>query len=111
MQVLNAAMLYWPMPNVLYVPSTVAERNIIELLESKLSDICKVYADRKDKKGVLIQTCSATNTGIPTNSIDYIFTDPPLSTGYQGNLIFNTPFAYNMHYIIKLRFNSYYSGR
>lgn len=65
------------MPNVLYVPSTVAERNIIELLESKLSDICKVYADHKDKKGVLIQTCSATNTGIPTNSIDYIFTDPP----------------------------------
>ncbi len=65
------------MPNVLYVPSTVAERNIIELLESKLSDICKVYADHKDKKSVLIQTCSATNTGIPTNSIDYIFTDPP----------------------------------
>ena len=65
------------MPNVLYVPSTVAERNIIELLESKLRDICKVYADHKDKEGVLIQTCSATNTGIPTNSIDYIFTDPP----------------------------------
>ena len=65
------------MPNVLYVPSTVAERNIIELLESKMNDICKVYADHKDKKGVLIQTCSATNTGIPNNSIDYIFTDPP----------------------------------
>lgn len=65
------------MPNVLYLPSTVAERNIIELLESKLRDICKVYADHKDKEGVLIQTCSATNTAIPTNSIDYIFTDPP----------------------------------
>ena len=65
------------MPNVLYVPSTVAERNIIDLLESKLSDICKVYADHKAKNGVLIQTCSATNTGIPNNSIDYIFTDPP----------------------------------
>lgn len=39
------------MPNVLYVPSTVAERNIIELLESKMNDICKVYADHKDKKG------------------------------------------------------------
>lgn len=65
------------MPNVLYVPSTVAERNIIELLESKLGDICKVYTERKNKSGVLIQTCSATNTGIPDNSIDYIFTDPP----------------------------------
>lgn len=65
------------MPNVLYVPSTVAERNIIELLSSKLDDICKIYIEKKDKKSVLIQTCSATNTNIPTNSIDYIFTDPP----------------------------------
>lgn len=65
------------MPNVLYVPSTVAERNIIELLETKLDDICKIYTRKKGKKGVIIQTCSATNTGIPSNSIDYIFTDPP----------------------------------
>lgn len=65
------------MPNVLYVPSTVAERNIIALLKSKLGDICKVYADKKNKSDVIIQTCSATDTGIPDNSIDYIFTDPP----------------------------------
>ena len=65
------------MPNVLYVPSTVAERNIVELLETKLDDICKIYTRKKGKKGVIIQTCSATNTGIPSNSIDYIFTDPP----------------------------------
>ena len=65
------------MPNVLYVPSTVAERNIINLLDSKMSDICKVYTEHKAKEGVLIQTCSATETGIPDNSIDYIFTDPP----------------------------------
>lgn len=65
------------MPNVLYVPSTVAERNIISLLESKLGDICKVYSESREKNNVLIQTCSATDTGIPDNSIDYIFTDPP----------------------------------
>ena len=65
------------MPNVLYVPSTVAERNIISLLRSKLSDICKIYEESKVKENVLIQNCSATNTGIPDNSIDYIFTDPP----------------------------------
>lgn len=65
------------MPNVLYVPSTVAERNIISLLDSKLGDISKVYAYKKDKHNVIIQTCSATDTGIPENSIDYIFTDPP----------------------------------
>ena len=65
------------MPNVLYVPSTVAERNIISLLESKLDDICKIYSESREKNNILIQTCSATNTGIPSNSIDYIFTDPP----------------------------------
>ena len=65
------------MPNVLYVPSTVAERNIIDLLESKMNDIVKVYSERKITSNVLIQTCSATNTGIPDQSIDYIFTDPP----------------------------------
>lgn len=65
------------MPNVLYVPSTVAERNIISLLDSKLGDINKIYADKKDKQNVIIQTCSATDTGIPENTIDYIFTDPP----------------------------------
>lgn len=65
------------MPNVLYVPSTVAERNIIDLLESKLNDISKVYGFAKNEHDVLIQTCSATNTGIPTDTIDYIFTDPP----------------------------------
>jgi len=68
------------MPNVLYVPSTVAERNIIELLRSKLEDICKIYSLKKDSNGVLVQTCSATNTKIPDNSIDYIFTDPPFGS-------------------------------
>lgn len=65
------------MPNVLYVPSTIAERNIISLIENKLNDILKVYAEKRNKESILIQTCSATNTKIPTNSIDYIFTDPP----------------------------------
>ena len=65
------------MPNVLYVPSTVAERNIIELLSSKLKDINKIYDEDRSAGKVLVQTCSATDTGIPNNSIDYIFTDPP----------------------------------
>lgn len=65
------------MPNVLYIPSSVAERNIIDLLDSKMLDIVKIYTESKNKKNVLIQTCSATSTGLPSNVIDYIFTDPP----------------------------------
>lgn len=66
------------MPNVLYVPSTVAERNIISLIDGKFSDIVKIYSNStRSLNNVMIQCCSATNTGMPSNSIDYIFTDPP----------------------------------
>lgn len=41
------------MPNVLYVPSTVAERNIIDLLESKLNDIMKILEIRSE----LVKLC------------------------------------------------------
>lgn len=65
------------MPNVLYVPSTVAERNIIQLLRRKFKDICKIYAPTHSNSRVLIQCCSATDLRLPENSIDYVFTDPP----------------------------------
>lgn len=69
------------MPNVLYVPSTVAERNIIDLLSGKFNDIAKVYAESpKTENSVLIQCCSATDMNIPENSVDYIFTDPPFGS-------------------------------
>lgn len=68
------------MPNVLYVPSTVAERNIIDLLRSKISDIVKIFNNNLDSSDVCIQCCSANDTGIPKNSIDYIFTDPPFGS-------------------------------
>lgn len=68
------------MPNVLYVPSTVAERNIITLLNGKFKDICKIYSPTHSKSKVLIQCCSATDMTILPNSIDYIFTDPPFGS-------------------------------
>lgn len=69
------------MPNVLYVPSTVAERNIIELLLGKFKDIAKVYSNGiKDDNAVVIQCCSATDMNIGENTIDYIFTDPPFGS-------------------------------
>ena len=68
------------MPNVLYVPSTVAERNIIQLLEKKYKDICKVFAPSHSTGKAIIQCCSCTDMGIPEKSIDYIFTDPPFGS-------------------------------
>jgi len=68
------------MPNVLYVPSTVAERNILDLTRSKVSDICKIYKNKYKPGNVILQCGSATLTHIPGDSIDYIFTDPPFGS-------------------------------
>lgn len=69
------------MPNVLYIPSTVAERNIIELLLGKFNDIIKIYLNKfETENSVIIQCCSATDMRVPSNSIDYIFTDPPFGS-------------------------------
>lgn len=68
------------MPNVVYIPSINAERNIIELLDGKIKDICSVFALSKDRNNVAIQCCSATKSGIDDSSIDYIFTDPPFGS-------------------------------
>ena len=68
------------MPNVVYIPSINAERNIIELLAGKADDISNVYEIQKNRNDVAIQCCSATSSSIKANSIDYIFTDPPFGS-------------------------------
>ena len=67
----------------LYIPSLWTENSPLKLLRYKLLDFCKV---RYPEKGyVLVETTSATNTSIPKNYIDYIFTDPP----FGGNLMYS----------------------
>ncbi|ADI02045.1 DNA methyltransferase [Syntrophothermus lipocalidus] len=67
----------------LYIPSLWTENSPLKLLKYKLLDFCKV---RYPEKGyVLVETTSATNTSIPKNYIDYIFTDPP----FGGNLMYS----------------------
>jgi len=68
------------MPNVLYVPSTIAERNILELLRGKTNDIINVYNYHKKYGDTIISTNSLSNTNIIPASIDYIFTDPPFGS-------------------------------
>lgn len=69
------------MPNVLFVPSAVAERNIFDLIRGKLKDMEAVFLRKCDNCDII--TCGdASNTGIPSMSIDYIFVDPP----FGGNI-------------------------
>lgn len=64
------------LPNALFVPSALAERNVFELLEGKLKDIAKMEPSKLHR--CLNQIQSATDLrNIKSESIDYIFTDPP----------------------------------
>lgn len=62
----------------LYIPSLMAERNILEAVDNKVSSIIKLHSTANLGEGVYINTGSSSNVpNIPDNSIDYIFTDPP----------------------------------
>lgn len=64
-----------PLAGTLYFPYFSAEINVFNLIEEKLNSIKRIGDIRGN---ALVSTQSATSlTNIPSNSIDYIFTDPP----------------------------------
>ena len=74
------------MPNALFIPSMLAERNIITLLRGKVRDIMPVFSFKKSKDNCIVSTGSSTDLRmIPDNSIDYIFVDPP----FGDNLMYS----------------------
>ena len=62
---------------VFYVASQTAECSPWYVLEGKLSRLTKAFQSYRPKCVTAITTGSATNMPIPTESVDYIFTDPP----------------------------------
>ena len=72
------------MPNVLYIPSNLAERNLIKLLQSKSKDIVRAGLDEL-VGGTLISTMSFGADVISEDTIDYIFIDPP----FGSNLMYS----------------------
>ncbi len=75
-------------PNTLYIPSILAERNILELFSGKLDDIVRAFEQKKaiGKTQILVTTQSTTDLKqFPQNSIDYIFVDPP----FGSNLMYS----------------------
>lgn len=74
------------MPNALFIPSMLAERNIITLLRRKIKDITPVFSFKKSNDNYVISTGSSTDLRmVPDNSIDYIFVDPP----FGDNLMYS----------------------
>jgi len=73
------------LPNALYIPSNLAERNLFIVSRNKMKDILKIYYYDKEKFNYRITTQSASKLLIPNNAIDYIFTDPP----FGANLMYS----------------------
>lgn len=68
------------LPNALYIPATVAERNIFELLNGKIEDFLR--ANLRTYNSNYLQNTSLTEKQIQNgaDSVDYIFVDPPFGS-------------------------------
>ncbi len=66
--------LVGPMANTLYIPPFYVENNSIDQYEYQKRKIAKAFTDLKYSPGSIH---SATKNIIKSNSVDYIFTDPP----------------------------------
>ena len=65
----------------LYIGSQVVEVSPEYILEGKTKKLTKMYANLPlDKRDICIFTASTVKTNIPSDSIDYIFTDPPFGS-------------------------------
>jgi DNA modification methylase/DNA-directed RNA polymerase subunit RPC12/RpoP len=74
-----------PMANSLYLPNLFCEMNIIRLMSDKYRDITRAFPyEQSIQDRTLISTGSSSYLRyIPSNSIDYIFTDPPFGHNIQ----------------------------
>lgn len=70
-------------PGVLYVSGLPVEKNLISGLSRKLSTITKAFYVIRGRKGrIEVHQRSSCSVGLPDQSIDYVFTDPP----FGGNI-------------------------
>ena len=67
--------LVGPMANTLYIPPQGVENNPIDQFQYQAGKV--IRAMEFCEEGSVVQTASATNSQLPNNSVDYIFTDPP----------------------------------
>ena len=65
------------MPGVHYIASLYQEKNIFSTIERKIKNLRKVVSCYKTNINGVVSCNPAQNTAIGTESIDYIFVDPP----------------------------------
>lgn len=74
---------YNPLPGAYYVSSALCEANPFRALENKAKRIAKVFGESPARTGSSITSVGhAGALGIPNESVDYIFTDPPFGDNF-----------------------------
>ena len=69
---------YNPLSGVFYVPSLISEADPFTAYANKIKRLTAAFSVSHARDGMAITSCgSASKLLIPSNSIDYIFTDPP----------------------------------
>lgn len=79
----NQINLAGQLPGTLYVPSIFAERNVFGLWEDKINQVIGYAKTVTAGKQGLVKTLVGSATDLPmiqTDSIDYVFTDPPFGS-------------------------------
>jgi DNA modification methylase len=80
---------YNPLTGVFYVPSMVSEPCVFTAYSNKLRRILLALTEFRITATNLIHTCSASAPLIPSQSVDYIFVDPPFGENiYYSDLNF-----------------------
>lgn len=69
----------------LYIPSFVAEANVFRVGKNKGEDLKKMAGYAKPGMAYITTQSTADLSNIPSNSVDYIFTDPP----FGSNLMYS----------------------
>ena len=70
-----------PLSNTLYIPDVKAEVNILNIYKRKRNDILKGFKNVNYSANYIVSTQASNNLeNIPTNTIDYIFVDPPFGS-------------------------------
>lgn len=73
------------LPNTLFIPSNIAERNLFELIEGKIKDFSRANLDKiSNRQLVTLSSLSSKYISESTNKkLDYIFIDPPFGSNLQ----------------------------
>lgn len=86
----NVTFPYNPMTGVYYVSSAICEANPFVAYRNKLKRLAKAFSTtRFSSPAVATQVADCAVSGVPANSVDYIFTDPPFGENiYYSDLNF-----------------------